>query len=135
MIFVDSSAWVALYWEEDRFHRTAVGFWEQAVGDGVRLLTSGEVIGESASVLLRRSSLTEAVRFGDVMWESRLVTRLDLDEAVRRSAWERFRTQSGPPLSYMDCTSMALMHRHGIRTVFTFDEDFRAMGFEMQPSR
>lgn len=44
-----------------------------------------------------------------------------------------FEKYNDKQLSFTDCTSFALMKSMGINDVFTFDEDFRKMGFNIMP--
>ena len=133
MIFVDTSAWVALHWVEDKFHQRAVGFWQEMLAAREAPLSSYDVFGESAGLILRRAGLTLAVTFGQSVLESRMVVRVEVGEELRHEAWDLFRAQRDVPLSFVDCTSFAVMRRHGIRKAFTFDRDFAAMGFEAVP--
>lgn len=133
MIFVDTSAWVALHWVEDKFHPRAVEFWEEILTAKEAPFTSYDVFTESANLILRRAGLSSAVAYGEALLNSRGVARVEVEEDLRREAWELFRAQRVRPLSFVDCTSFAVMRRHGIRKAFTFDRDFTAMGFEVVP--
>ena len=44
-----------------------------------------------------------------------------------------FKTYSDLKLSFVDCTSFAVMKRLAIGTAFTLDRDFKAMGFAVLP--
>lgn len=133
MIFVDTSAWVALHWVEDKFHPRAVEFWAEILTAKEVPLTSYDVFTESANLILRRAGLSSAVTFGQSVLASRAVARVEISEDLRHEAWAMFRAQEEVPLSFVDCTSFAVMRRRGIRKAFTFDQDFAAMGFEVVP--
>jgi predicted nucleic acid-binding protein len=53
---------------------------------------------------------------------------------LEREAIDRWlRPRVGQGISLADAVSFEIMQREGIRTVFTFDGDFAAAGFEMAP--
>jgi len=53
----------------------------------------------------------------------------DLEPDIDRE-FARYRDST---ISYTDCSSKVLMERHGIPTVFSFDEDFEVMGLTRIP--
>ncbi len=54
---------------------------------------------------------------------------LKVDAEVLTESWELFKQRREIPLSLTDCTSAVLARRHGIADIFTYDSDFRALGF------
>ena len=62
---------------------------------------------------------------------STFMTMLSIDEEAFRGAWSRFRGMQG--LRFTDCSSFAVMERHGITHAFTFDRQFRETGFKTLP--
>jgi predicted nucleic acid-binding protein len=47
-----------------------------------------------------------------------------VDEAVWRTARDRYRVLSRAGVSFTDCTSIALAHRHALSAIVSFDDDF-----------
>ncbi len=47
-----------------------------------------------------------------------------MDEKVFRRAWSIFRAFPGETLSFTDATSIALMEKHGIEYIMSFDKRF-----------
>lgn len=132
-MFIDTSAWVAIYWETDKFHQRADTFWQELLRAQEPLVTTSDVFGESAGLIRRRAGLGQAVAFGEMLLASHVVNRAEVREEDRQEAWAMFCAKESVDLSFIDCTSMASMKRLGIRRVFTFDRDFAAMGFEVVP--
>lgn len=131
MIFVDTSAWVALFARQDRFHGEAAAFWRGLRDRRLPLISSYDVFGETLTVLRSRAGLAQALEFGEAFLNSRILVREEVDAAVRRQAWGLFRQYQDRPLSFTDCTSVSLLRLRGLRHVFSFDDDFRRLGFEV----
>lgn len=129
MIFVDTSAWAALFMKADRHHGEAAGFWAKLRARRVPLVSSFDVFGETLTLVRGRAGLEQALEFGSAFLDSRILAREEVDAAARRQAWELFKQYRDKPLSFVDCTSFALLRRRGLRHVFSYDEDFRRLGF------
>lgn len=131
-MFVDTSAWVALVVERDQFHDEA-----KAVLDGLDvnnpLFTTDYVVDETLTRVRRAAGHRIAVRAGELLRSSSIaqIRRLTDDDIER--AWEIFRKHADKDLSFTDCTSAAYMERTKIRSVFTFDDDFRSLGYLVVP--
>lgn len=131
MIFVDTSAWVALFVGQDRFHGEAAAFWEELRRRSIPLFSSFDIFGETLTVIRSRGGLEQALEFGTAFLDSRILVREEIDAATRRQAWELFKQYRDKPLSFVDCTSFALLRRRGMRHVFSYDDDFRQLGFSV----
>ncbi|MEW6233622.1 MAG: PIN domain-containing protein, partial [Chloroflexota bacterium] len=77
--------------------------------------------------------LRAAVALHDFVLGSRAITVVEVGKGVCQDAWEVFVRYSDKEWSFTDCTSFALMRRLGLGEVFTFDDDFRQMGYVVQP--
>jgi predicted nucleic acid-binding protein len=131
VIFVDTSALLALVDINDQFNSQAFSKWQQFLLDDETLTTNNYVLVESISLAQRRVGL-EAVR----IIQERLAPYLDidwLDEDMHIAAVERVLSVNRRNLSLVDCSSFNSMRRLGIQTVFTFDEHFREQGFSVIP--
>lgn len=129
MIFVDTSAWVALFVAADTFHDEAAALWREVREMKVSLVSTFDIFGETLTVIRARSGLPEALEFGEAFLSSRILAREEVDAGLRADAWALFKQYRDKPLSFTDCTSFALLRRRGLRHVFSFDEDFRRLGF------
>ena len=127
MIFLDTSAILALADVRDQNHTGAVAALESLTSDGNTLLTHNYVLVESAALLQSRIGLESALAFLSdaehftVHW----VTPTDHAEAITLLT-ERNRRG----LSMVDCMSFVVMRKYGVRTALAYDADFQAEGFE-----
>lgn len=131
MIFIDTSAWVALFVRQDEYHDEAATFWGELRGASVTPMSSFDVFGETLTVIRSRAGLDQALEFGEAFLGSRVLAREEVDAATRQQAWGLFKQYRDKPLSFTDCTSFALLRKRGLRHVFSFDEDFRWLGFSV----
>ena len=129
MIFLDTSAIVAMVDHRDEFHETALKTAENLSGDGHQLWTHNYLIVEASAVLQRklgiRNSLILLTRFED-MAKIHWVTPEEHERAVYRLG-ERNRRN----LSFVDCVSFILMEQLGCVDAFTYDSDFETEGFQL----
>ena len=131
MIFVDTSAWAALFVRADRFHASAASFWNELRRKNLPLISTFDIFGETLTVIRSRAGLEQAIEFGEAFLASNILVREEVDSALRREAWSLFRQYQDKPLSFTDCTSFALLRRRRLRHVFSFDQDFERLGFEV----
>lgn len=129
MIFVDTSAWVALFVRGDAYHAEAARLWTEARRRSLPLISTYDVFGETLTVIRSRASLDQALLFGSAFLESAVLIREEINADLRRQAWELFKQYRDKRLSFTDCTSFALLKRRGLRNVFSFDEDFSRLGY------
>lgn len=125
MIFVDSSAWFAVYSRRDVNHaaaaRTIRSFREQ-------LLTPDFVIDETLTLLRARGEQRRAFAFGNRVIEGGEVKIVTISEQDFADAWGIFRKFDDKEWSFTDCTSLVVMQRLGIQRAFAFDDHFRQFG-------
>lgn len=124
-VFMDTSAYFALYSENDIDHARAV-----SIGSSARfhVYSSSYVVAETHALLLRRlgrkvaAVFLEETRTGSTVY---LRVGTKIDEAAR----EIILTQDDKDYSLTDATSFVLMERHRIGIAFTFDRHFAQYGF------
>jgi len=132
-IFVDTSAWAALYDRSDVNHDAAAGFLRGLKGRRVALITTDYVLDETLTLIRMRVGHTKAVDFGRWIFESEAVEVEEIDGDLWREAWEIFVRYSDKDFSFTDCTSFALMRRMGLSEAFSFDKHFSQFGFTLLP--
>ena len=127
MIFLDTSAVLALADTRDSHHQKAVASLKNIVSEGQTLLTHNYVLVESAALLQNRLGLASSLAFLSdaerftVHW----VSLSDHAEAVEMLADRNLRG-----LSLVDCMSFVVMRQYSVNTALAFDADFEAEGFE-----
>lgn len=129
LIFVDTSANIALANPKDDYHdasRRAIG---ALLDDGEELFTHNYVILETVALLQRRIGLTAAMAFQlDAQSNLRIhwVNEADHHRAVAR--WLECDTRR---LNLVDCMSFVVMEMFGCDTAFAYDSDFETEGFDL----
>ncbi len=131
VIFIDTSAFIALLNSDDQFHTAASQAWLTLIDETHQFYTSNYVVLESYALIQRRLGLdavkdlqTNLIPFCNIHWVSpklHAVSVSSLFVANRRQ------------LSLVDCTSFAVMRQLGLNTVFAFDPHFAEQGFTTIP--
>ncbi len=129
MIFLDTSAIIAMVDHRDEFHERALTTAENLSGDGSQLWTHNYLIVEASAVLQRKlgignslTLLTRAEDMATIYW----VTPDQHERAVYRLGQRNRRN-----LSFVDCVSFVLMEKLGCVDAFTYDSDFATEGFKL----
>lgn len=131
MIFVDSSAIIALASETDLFHTKAFN-WQEENKDQEFIISSLIFI-ETTGWIRYNHGKRLAVKIGiNLLSEVDIkLHRVTFDDETE--AWEYFQKKDGRSLSMIDCTTVILMKRLKIRDIFTFDNNFKNLGFNTLP--
>lgn len=104
---------------------------------GDRVVTTDEVIQETATLLQRHLRKGVAVRFRDAIEASERrgeTVVIRVDEDMKKEAWDVFSGYTDKDFSFCDCTSFVVMKRYQFTQAFAFDDHFRQSGFvELRP--
>jgi predicted nucleic acid-binding protein len=138
-IFVDTRGWLAYGHRRDAHHNEVKGLLETCVSNHTLVHTSDYVLDELITLLFRRESYDEAVRFLDGLLADSARGTLQ----IQRLTTERFqaalelrkRFRDKPDISFTDLTTMAVMRELQITAVVTEDNHFLhvGMGFQRLP--
>lgn len=126
MRFVDTSFWVALFFQHDSHHVAACDLWS---GESGSLLSTNHVMGETWTFIRRRRGHADAARVLDALSASRRVTFVRVERDAEDEAWEWLRRHDDREYSFVDATSFAVMRRRRLREALAFDNDFASAGF------
>lgn len=129
MVFIDTSAIVALFDRFDKPHTRANNLLQIIREKRIRLLMSDYILDESITTALSRIGHDTAVKVGEFILNSNIIELVWLDESVKMKAWEYFKKHPDKKYSFTDCTSFVLMREMKINDFFAFDEDFIKAGF------
>jgi predicted nucleic acid-binding protein len=128
VIFVDTSALIALVDRSDRWHGEAQRILGSLPG-GAPQVTTNLVLSETVTYFRRSQDAETACRVGRGILDSGLCRIVESSRDLEEQALElllRFADQS---LSFVDCVSFAVMREMRIESAFTFDDDFVRCGF------
>jgi len=138
-IFVDTWGWIALGHRKNSRHHEVKGLYHELRKEGLRVYTSDFVLDEVVTLIFRRETFDEAVRFIEGIFEAAELGHLTIERITSErfsSAWRlRRRFKDKPRISFTDLTSMAVMKELGLNEVLTEDEHFIqvGMGFQRRP--
>ena len=130
MIFIDTGAFLGRYIARDQHHGRATKAWKRIGSQGV---TSSFVLDETFTLLARWTNYAFAAKRARAIMASDALTVLRPTEADEHAALDLFEKYADQRVSFTDCVSFALMHRHKIDRAFTFDRHFRVAGFRPWP--
>ena len=134
-VFVDTSAWFALYYRRDDAHAKATRFWQDLRRQPARLVTSDYIFSEAITLTRAHGGHPAACRLGDFILKSDVVELAEVTFQVRAEAWALFVRYADKDFSFTDCTSFVIMRALNLTNAFAFDDHFAQMGFRLQPSR
>jgi len=134
MIFIDTSAFLAIENREDSYHESALEFRDACLRSKRVFLTSDYILDESYTIIRLRAGHDIAVQFGEALRLSRFIRIEHVTTELIEKAWKIFKTYGDHDFSFTDCTSFALMEHLNINAAFAFDAHFREYGkFTVQP--
>jgi predicted nucleic acid-binding protein len=138
-IFVDTWGWLAYGHRRDAHHTQIKELVAGCLANRTPIHTSDYVLDELITLLFRRETYEESVRFLDGLFADAARGALQ----IQRVTTERFhaalelrkRFRDKPDISFTDLTSMAIMRELQTKAVVTGDNHFWqvGMGFERLP--
>lgn len=131
MIFVDTSAFLAVLDKNDINHALALRCWKNLLQEVYSLYANNYVIVESIAIIQKRLGLqavqtlqTEVLPFIQIDW---------IDENQHIVVVETVLATNRRKVSFVDCSAFQTMRHLGLDTVFTFDPHFTEQGFTVIP--
>jgi predicted nucleic acid-binding protein len=132
IVFVDTSAILALLASNDLMHQQARRSFAYCTEHGAQLVTSSYVLVETLALLQNRIGLQAVSDFQlkflpllEVIWA---------DADWHNRAMQRLLSHGKRTLSLVDCLSFEIMESLDIKLAYSFDKHFREYGFELVAS-
>ena len=129
MVFIDTSAFLAVLDAGDANHAAAKALWEKTIIGGDVLVCHNYILVETSALISRRLGI-EAVR----IFESDIVPILRVEWVTRdihNAAVGAFLVAARRTLSLVDCVSFEVMRKAGIGAALAFDRHFQEYGYRL----
>lgn len=123
-VFVDTGAFCALVLSADAHNATAKTHLKTLQEERYIFCTSDYVLDETYTLIKARGGHAVAVEFMRQQ-EKDSIELLPVSEDVLKRAKSIFMKFDDRRLSFTDCVSFALINKHRISAVFSFDDHFR----------
>jgi predicted nucleic acid-binding protein len=130
-VFVDTSAFYAIFDRDDANHPSAKAAWTALLGEAATLLTNNYVLLETAALLQHRLGVAAVRSFHESVMPLLQVDWVTAEE--HRAGTEAVLAAGRKKLSLVDCVSFQTMRQFEIRVAFCFDAQFSEQGFTMRP--
>lgn len=131
MVFLDSSAVIAVLDRSQPMNRQAARSWRALVESEHTLVTSSYVVVETIAILQRRFGLPAVADVEATIWP--LVDVEWVDGPVHRAAIQTLVLVGRRDLSLVDCVNFQIMQSLGLRHAFAFDRHFEERGYTLPP--
>lgn len=128
-VFVDSSAFIALFSADDQHHDDADALFEACIRRRIKLVTSQLVVAEVHRLLLFAAGISAAAIAVQKIFASPL-TAIELATLEHhRGAMKWLAERDDQEISYTDAVSATVMEAVRCEVALSFDDDFTIAGF------
>lgn len=121
-VFVDSNFFVALFNPDDSQYTKAIKFSKYIDKENTSLVISNYIFLEIVTVLSQRRGKTVGNAVGDYLMVPPNII-IQIDEELHQQTWDIFKTLKNKDISFVDCSTIAVMKAEGISRLLTFDQD------------
>src|SRR5215469_11084887 len=131
-VFIDSAGFIALHVPSDTHHEDAISCRDQSLRYS-RLYTSSAVVAETVAHIQRDNLLDQGSLgslISDFLKPEKWISFLPVDDEILLRALRMVQERSNRRFSLVDATNIALMEKHQIDVIFSFDGSYD--GFPIQ---
>lgn len=135
-IFVDTSAWIEYFLENERYSQPVLAYFQNEIKKGSRFVTSDYVLDETLTRLLTNQSVRSANGFYNYIREAEKQKNLLviwINEGIFQRSWNHFIKFSEHKLSFTDATIATFVKDLRIDEILTLDQGFTKVGFTVRP--
>lgn len=131
LVFVDTSAWLALINKSDVFHVKAKNIRDILLRDNIQFVVTDYVIVEVANSLSKIPWRSSAIQLINSIQLSGNIRVVEINKEFYNEAWEIYSNRTDKEWGLTDCASFVVMKRYAITVAFTNDHHFEQMGFNI----
>ncbi len=128
---MDTSAWIALFVKNDKFHQRASRIFKSIQEARSNLYTSDYVIDETVTTIRMNSNFYQSLVAMQAIVESQMTSIIYVGPDHFIKSTQLYQKYKDQPFSFTDVSSFVLCQHIRIKKVFSFDEHFRIAGFDL----
>lgn len=130
--FIDTDVLVAINDKSDALHQKANKTWQALAlkAEQYSVYTSTNVLLETLTIVSQRLGKKKAIQLLEELRSGAFIVIHPSEETVLE-AEKIFCQIKSKNISYADCLSFAIMREQKMKLVFSFDRDFKKMGFKL----
>ncbi|MDZ7586495.1 MAG: PIN domain-containing protein [Patescibacteria group bacterium] len=129
-MLIDSDALIGLRVSRDAHNREAIKILKVLKEMGESLVTSWQVVDETATKLSYFTTHKKANEFLDWVFKTNIKV-VYVDDQLARKAVKKFKKQTSKRVSLTDCTNMVIAEEMGVKQIFSFDKHYEQNGLEL----
>ena len=118
---LDSDFLFGLAVENDPHHKTSKRLYSNFKRGNVELLVLNLVVQETATVISKKRSQEESIKFLD-LFRDLPVQLILLDLELEKNSWKIFEKQTKKGTSFIDCANLATLEKYKLDGILSFDE-------------
>ena len=131
LVFVDTSAWLALINKSDTFHVKAKNIRDILLRDNIQFIVTDYVIVEVANSLSKIPWRSSAIQLINSIQLSENIRVVEINKEIYNEAWGLYSNRTDKEWGLTDCASFVVMKRYAITVAFTNDHHFEQMGYNI----
>lgn len=127
-ITVDSNYFIALFNPTDALTPAVLAVSKQLAKQEPTLVISNFIFHEVVTVLSQRAGRKIGVAVGKYILENQKIDLIYIDSLLQQNAWRIFQQVDYKNISFVDCSTLAVMQAENISSLITFDQtDFKRL--------
>ena len=130
-IFVDTSAWIALFVKNDKYHSKAISLFKNIQKTSSFLYTSDYVVDETVTTIRMKSNHQQSLIALESILDSHMTSLIYINPDYFMKTTQLYQKYKEHTFSFTDISSFIICQHLRIKDVFSFDEDFRIAGFNL----
>ncbi len=135
-VFVDTSAWVAIIDENNKYHRESVNYFTYLLGNKITIVTNNVIIDETINYIKKEFGIETAKKFNEIINESIINVKLRMDWISRRErklALNSFLKDKTSALELRYFYISGTLKRKKIDIIFTLDSKLKDFELPVMP--
>jgi hypothetical protein len=138
VIFIDTSAWLAVIDEKNTNHKAAGKYFEKLLETNPRLITNNLIVDDTLLYLKTNYGSELARKFLAIIDESTMSVNLLVDwvsRRIRRIALDSYLKSSNANLTIKHFYIFESLKRKKIDLIFSFDQNLKDFGYPVMPQK